>query len=69
MAKHKQKEEIQENEFDQNEVSGYIVRDDLGFEKRNYFIDGQKILLEAGKPVSNEIYNLFSDYCKEIFFK
>lgn len=44
---------------------------ELGFEKRNYFIPGinDKVLLIADSEVDEKTYNLFTDKCKQVFFK
>jgi len=47
----------------------YIVRDDLGFKKRNFHTGSKLVLLIAGEEVDEKTYNLFSSYCKETFFK
>lgn len=75
----KKKEEINENlenkeqEVNENKTSkkskGHKVRTDLGFEKRNYFIEGKNVLLIAGEEIDEETYNLFNDYCKKTFFE
>ena len=41
----------------------------LGFEKRNYFIDNKNVLIVAGGEVDKETYDLFDDYAKDIFFE
>lgn len=46
----------------------YIVRDDLGFKKRNYHNGVKIITLVAGKEVDEVTYSQFSAYCKEVFF-
>lgn len=73
----KKKEYVNENveiteKVDEKKTSkkakGFKVRKDLGFEKRNYFIEGKKVLLIAGEEIDEETYNLFNDYCKKTFF-
>ena len=73
------KKEFSDNEIQENEglevsepikkTKQFKVRKDLGFEKRNYFIDGRNILLVAGESVDTETYNLFDDHCKKVFFE
>lgn len=74
----KKKEEVNENveiteEINEKKTSkkskGHKVRKDLGFEKRNYFIEGKNVLLIAGEEIDEETYNLFNDYCKKTFFE
>lgn len=74
----KKKEEVNENVEITEEINekktikkskGHKVRTDLGFEKRNYFTGGKKILLIAGEEIDEEFYNLFDDYCKKTFFE
>jgi len=47
----------------------YIVKKDLGFKKRNYFIGNKNVLLIAGEGIDEDTYNLFNDYCKKTFFE
>lgn len=47
----------------------YLIREDLGWEKRNFHTGTEKVQLVAGEEVDEKTYNLFSSYCKEVFFK
>lgn len=51
----------------------YLVKSskELGFEKRNYFIPGvnEKVLIIADDEVDEKTYNLFTSYCKQVFFR
>lgn len=53
------------------EVKTYKVKaaKDLGFEKRNFYIETENCLIEAGAEVEEDFYNKFSDYAKKIFFE
>lgn len=44
---------------------------ELGFKKRNYFLPStnKKYIIIAGEAVDEKTYNLFSYYCKKVFFK
>ncbi|MCK5603424.1 hypothetical protein KAR91_16180 [Candidatus Pacearchaeota archaeon] len=41
----------------------------LGFKKRNYFIDNKNVLIVAGGEVDEKTYHLFDDYARKIFFE
>lgn len=44
---------------------------ELGFKKRKFHtgVGGSIIVIEADKEVDEKMYNLFSTYCKTVFFK
>lgn len=66
----KEKEVIVEEHKKEEVEKSYKAKSakDLGFEKRNYFISGKKILIEAGKCYSQKEFDEFDTRAKAIFF-
>ncbi len=63
------KEKIEKAEVEKPKQ--YKVRKGLGFTngKRNYHIDGNNVLLEEGKPASEEVRNKFNSKFQEKYFE
>lgn len=47
----------------------YKVKSTLGFEKRNYNIDGVNILLVAGEEVGKDLVEMFNQNVQDAFFE
>lgn len=63
------KAEISTVKNDANVVARYKVKTTLGFEKRNYSIDGKNVLLIAGGEVDEDIYLSFNPKVRAAFFE
>jgi len=69
------KKEIEENDepIEEKKIEkkkGFRVKR-MGFAngKRNYFVGDRNVLLIEGEIVDNDIYELFNDRAKEVFFE
>jgi hypothetical protein len=52
-----------------SKIKKYRVKKTLGFEKRNYNIDGENILLIVGEEVDIKVVEAFNPSVQNVFFE